>query len=690
MAVTLTLRDRSLERTNFIVDPRATLSGGDGWAKYDGGGAASLSHVTTGGPTGAPQFIRLTWSSNATGPQSGIVPPGAALEIGDYEVSIMVRTNAATGRTFGLSPEPYHADRMEFTQGVTTTGVNNTWVRVSATFRVLVPGGIRFLLGPLSGSNLTSGATIDATASIITEAPNPYSYFDGFSANAIWLGEADASKSLRYGIVPEEYEVSTYSVTEDSSPLTILDSSGSVGTFSATVRIPENPNNPVRIYGPGWLLGKEVDIEDSRFGFIPGTIDSFSMSNSGDMVSVSGTSRLGSLNVFSIQAQPFSGTLGDAFAYYLSLGGIDLWYDVDPEVADRPVNYIGWNGELWYYLKMMTSAQQCDISLVDGVITLRPSRTTEIVPDYTTQRSNSFGGGTLAQSVEAYYYQTNEIVDGLAYPAGGWTPETEVLNVNSGETTEYTIDLGASLSSFQEPVMVTSVAPDYDTSSVYTIVADDGLPVDPQAWADFGGSVTFALNPDTVSMTVTLVGAVDFPTDTGEFSKSFSVALASDTSGNRYSTLRIVGTGVAYTATKKTFRTGISATQTTTEVGVTIDNPFVTTLEGAYTAGVQAAKSFTGLTPTLSGTVIRVKTPDSDDPTFGNVAGARMYDSQTKRWFRVRSATISPSGISYDSAEDDLLWDDILSVYGGMTYGDIQTLNSELTYQEVRLAGART
>lgn len=687
MAVTFAIRDRFTEFTNYITNPRAASSPG-GWSHDPAGGSTALTYMGLGGPTGVPTFARCTWSSNATAPGGALYTPTTYLPAGKYRVSAMVRTNSTATRSIGLLINGSFSGT--FTPGPPTTGVANVWIGLTGTLVLNAPATVGLRVGWISGDLWANGVTLDATAVMIANSRTPLSYFDGNSDGAHWNGDTNNSSSTKWVTPPHEYEAASYSVTEDSSPLTILDSSGSVGTFSATLKVPENPSDPVRLYGEGWMLGKPVDIEDSRFGFVPGTIDSVSMSNSGDIVSVAGTTRLGSLNVFSIQAQPFSGTLGNAFVYYLSLGGITTEYEVDASIASRPVNYIGWNGELWYHLKMMASAQQCDIALIDGVITLRPSRSSEIVPDYTTQRSNSFGGGTLAQSVEAYYYQTNAITNGLAYPAGGWTPEVEVLNVNSGETTEYTIDLGASLASFQEPVMVTSVAPEYDASSVYTIIADDGLTVDPQAWADFGGSVTFALNPDTVSMTVTLVGAVDFPTDTGEFSKSFSVALASDISGNRYSTLRIVGTGVAYTSTKKTFRTGISAAQTTTEVGVTIDNPFVTTLEGAYTAGVQAAKSFTGLTPILSGTVIRVNTPDSDDPTFGNVAGARMYDYRTKRWFRVRSATISPSGVSYDSAEDDLLWSDILGVYAGMTYGDVQTLNSELTYQEVRLAGART
>lgn len=328
-------------------------------------------------------------------------------------------------------------------------------------------------------------------------------------------------------------------------------------------------------------------------------------------------------------------------------------------------------------------------------------------------------------------------------------PEVEVLNVNAGETAEYTLELSASLSSFQEPEMVTWVGQNHDSSSVYTVVADDGLPVDPAYWAAQGGNVEITLNDDTRSLSVVLTGPKGVQLSGGNVSKSFSLALASDTTGSRYSTLRIVGTGVRFDRQSKRIRTGVSPVHTSTEVGVTIDNPFINDLDSLYRAGTRAAKAFTGEASTYSSEVTTVTTRgdsgevvsmtygavqdalegelgsgfsyggaqnyyvsegfisygdvlewwlsqtahDFSNQTFGNVQGARIWDPTRKRWFRVRSATTTPSGIRIETADDDLTYEDVeeffKSIDPNITYGEVQLYRQGLTYEQERTVGLR-
>jgi len=72
---------------------------------------------------------------------------------------------------------------------------------------------------------------------------------------------------------------------------------------------------------------------------------------------------------------------------------------------------------------------------------------------------------------------------------------------------------------------------------------------------------------------------------------------------------------------------------------------------------------------------------------FGNVQGARIWDRKRRRWFRIRSATISPSGIQIGSADDDHLNGDVELAYTGITYGTVQTARGMMTYQQDRLVG---
>src|SRR5690606_9391720 len=221
----------------------------------------------------------------------------------------------------------------------------------------------------------------------------------------------------------------------------------------------------------------------------------------------------------------------------------------------------------------------------------------------------------------------------------------------------------------------------------------------------------------------------DIPVATGNTSRSFSLALASDTTGSRYSTLRIVGTGVAYERTLRRFRTGVPASKTSTEVGETIDNPMLTDFESVMRAGVRAAKLWTGLAPSLSGSVVAInRRGDSgnaqypkygdvqaehtgktygdveteytgktygqvraewyetvrdtfENQVFGNVAGARVWDQRTHRWYRVRSGSVSHAGITFSGVDDDLVYSDVETAMGGKTYGDVESARSGYSYE---------
>lgn len=552
------------------------------------------------------------------------------------------------------------------------------------------------------------------------------------------------------GETPKPYEALDFSVDEAATPLAAGDSSGQVGTFSVTIATPSllgstrSVNSILQSIGPSYLIGHSVRIFDSKKGFTLGEIDSANLSKDNATTTLSGTSRMGSLNVYGIQAQPFIGTLGAAFAYYLGLGGITTDLFVDDDISSRAVVFPGWTGELWFHLKQMAAAQDCDISLVSGVVLLRPIRKRVASNNRDTSRAVSFSTSTLAQSVEVYQYNNRAITNELVYPPGGWTPEVEVLNVNAGETSEYTLELSSSVSSIVQPTMLEFVAQNYSASSVYTIVADDGLPVPPAAWTEYGGSLKLTIDPGTTTLKVVLVGAVGLPTSAGVEATNFSVALGSDVTGNRYSTLRIVGSGVAFDKQKKRVRTGVPASKTSTEVGVTIDNPFISSTNDLYRAGTRAAKMYSGAVPSLTGTVISVnRRGDSGsasyptygavetelksvlggaatygqvqtyylttlglptyedvrqhwftvfqnndlDQVFGNVQGARIFDAKTARWYRVRQARPTPANISINSADDDLTHSDMLSYFSGRTYGSVQSARSTLTYDQDRMAG---
>src|SRR5690625_4662576 len=97
-------------------------------------------------------------------------------------------------------------------------------------------------------------------------------------------------------------------------------------------------------------------------------------------------------------------------------------------------------------------------------------------------------------------------------------------------------------------------------------------------------------------MVVKMKGASGIRLDNGEEATSFSLALSSDAGGSsRYSTLRIVGDGVLHENEKTlVVDTGIPEEVTGTEVGASIDNPFLFDRERVAKAASLAARQFSG------------------------------------------------------------------------------------------------
>src|SRR5690606_22861964 len=126
--------------------------------------------------------------------------------------------------------------------------------------------------------------------------------------------------------------------------------------------------HPINLYTQGWLEGQDVFLADTRYGFTLGEVTSTSFNRRQGTINVSCISRLGDLNDYNVQAQPFVGRLEDAFRYYCELGGVTVDVSVDASIADKHVEIPGWHGELWYHLKQLAAAQDCEVSLVAGVI----------------------------------------------------------------------------------------------------------------------------------------------------------------------------------------------------------------------------------------------------------------------------------------------------------------------------------
>lgn len=483
--------------------------------------------------------------------------------------------------------------------------------------------------------------------------------------------------------------IRSWQVTEDSTPLSASDTSGSTGILTATINAPDPDLEHVQDTGMKWLLDygpnilteKTLTFTDSRWGTLPGKVTS--VSRAPGSITITATTDLYRLNSYNVQAQPFDGTLGNLLRYYVGLSGLPGTPTIDSALNSRPVSTPGWKGELWYYLKLLAQAQEFDIALVNGILVFRLLRQNTVAPGRDTETGSDAPIGTLARSVEVYQWNNRSITNELVYPPGGWRKETEILNVNAGEFADYTLELSASVSSIVAPTFQTSVGPNDSGASVYTVVADDGFPVTQANWIAGGGSLAVTINPDTRSLNVRIRGAHRVPLSTGGWAKNFSIALSD--SESRYSTLRILGTGVAYSREKRVFRTGVTTNQTGTEVGATIDNPFLSTKNQVFRAGTRAAVMYAGPVPSLRKNVV---TAFPQQTTLGNLSGARVLDKATKRYYRSRSMNISPGGVS-GTFDDDLLHGDIDGFQISKTYGQVQASRNGASYRDDYLGGLR-
>lgn len=483
------------------------------------------------------------------------------------------------------------------------------------------------------------------------------------------------------------------------------------------------------------LSEKQIEFIDTSRGSTLGTIRQIENNRDAEFPwHITANTRLGDFNI-EVQALPVSGTLESAFEYYCALANIDSDIRVDPSIASTPVNFPGWRGNLWTHMKMMATGISADLNLISNVVVLRPVRQFVALTDRETSATPSLDNTDLALKQEVIWYDTERVSSGLIYPPGGWNPEVRVLSVNAGQTVETTLEVPASITSIEQPVAMASVAPGYSASSVYTVVGDDNIVIQPAQWAAYGGSLSVAISDDTRSLIVTMTGATGLVQINGQPMKTFRIALSAGTSDSTYSTLRIVGDSIQLNQQSLIIPTGVEPWRTGQEFAPTIDNPFLNTLDDAYSAGVRGARRHSGKTFSLSATVTAVNRrgergtanyppysyaqslwdaatyggvkainagmtyseraaifyaevqDDFDNQVFGNVVGARYYDRASARWYRVRDAS-TEWGIMNINADDDLLFGDVQKRFDSYTYGQVKLLElGGYSYYEANVRG---
>lgn len=293
------------------------------------------------------------------------------------------------------------------------------------------------------------------------------------------------------------YEVQSWRVQEDATPLIVGDSTGGVGTISLEVPYIENLFS---------IYGEPIVLEDDLRGKTVGYVDTVMQDRSTGVWTVEGASRLGKLNIYNVQAQPFIGILHDAIRYYLGLAGITDGWEVEEDIRDIRVMAPGWNGELWYMLKQLLSANHIEVSLTSGVIRFRRPRGLKVVGGFETQGSPEFGLTNVAKTVEVYCYETRELKNDVIYPAYRYNNAEEVISFTAGELQKIELEIHASVSSITQPKQVTRLDEFDFSQSAFLVTTDDGRVITPTEFQQHGGFLRVDVNEDTQSLTLWVRG----------------------------------------------------------------------------------------------------------------------------------------------------------------------------------------
>ena len=413
------------------------------------------------------------------------------------------------------------------------------------------------------------------------------------------------------GFQGHKTNISTYTYAEESTPTIPGDDSGGVGELSFSTLEADNSV---------WLYKSDFLFTDTFSGRVSGTLTGASTSDT--QTDVRGRSVMARLNTQRVYGA-VRDSLGTHIRNILDSVGIDLPI-IGSFVEFSGVVMPGVEKDAWVFLKEMCSALYQEISLVDQQIFVRRPRGRYINLTNISSESWDLNEDNLAQNVEVAYYNYTNISNAVAYPKGGWNPDVQVYQVDAGQTLVIDLPVDGYVTGFlDQPIPLLFVPRDSTpVASVYTVAGNDGLPVPVAQWTDNGGNVSVAAKDNGTTIEVTITGA-NIPT-----LAPFRLAVSSGPS-DFYSTLRIRALGFFFDRQVLTRPTGLTPAETSNVVGVTVDNPWISTVSDARNAAARVAMQYGMPNYTYSATARRVNRSQGSGPSIIYPTFAQWEAGQT-------------------------------------------------------------
>lgn len=556
--------------------------------------------------------------------------------------------------------------------------------------------------------------------------------------------------------------------------VTSWDSGSPQGLASRYEAAPSSVTPWLRSLAPEIFEGLNFTLEDSRYGRIPGRIDS--VSETDDTWEFTCISTLGLLNSRNVELPPVEATASQILRDYVRAGGVP-WVPiyVEPELDSEVLRLPRREGDLWVLLKQFAAGLNAEISVVDGVVILRRPRRLVTEPGRYFSRSVDSSNqdpkpGVILQTETLAPSESEETLGVNVYPQGFINQTLPVIAVAGGETSEVEVTLSSEVGDLFVPrhedvYRKVAVYDDLNAwvGDFYLNVGFEGSRVTPtallaqQIWLGNGWyrnyygftsadwSPLFSLSIQRVptsERTVLVTFKAPKVVDSDGRSRTFS--LASISGGAQVNGLNLYSTWAmqAGPLTDSTFPTGSRASKEDALDLLSSQNVSWTP-DRISSVGYAAARRASGRYRTLSGSVDRLRPPyesnyyssapyseaalfvgsrsyddvpgaysDVVNPVnyvevqrywdqnyessikswiFGNVSGSRVWDEASNNFYRIRSATITPAGISI-SAETDTVHGDVDPKYQAenLTYADVTTRTRNylpLSYEQASASG---
>lgn len=474
--------------------------------------------------------------------------------------------------------------------------------------------------------------------------------------------------AVKLTIADKPYDPTSYSISEDATPVKGGDSSGSVGTFDVT--IPERNFNQLLAHKA------EVTLSDSQWGSITGKVDKITRSDDGGTFSLNCIAETAELAVYNVTAKPYSGTLAGAVQAYIDLANSEITWWMPALIGNRPVSFIGWTGELWIQLKALALAQGLEINLMDGIVRFQIPGKITIPGERVVGRGADLGSNALADRAELYWYETRPLATGLVYPPHKDIENAQVYSIPAGQETEIMLELSASLSAIIQPTYQETIAPDAFGVSSISLTREGGEPVSVTEWERGGGHVRVEITDDPTRVKMIVRGPGFMGTGT------FRLATTKTHRFKEYTSIRLLGSGVDFMRNRVEVPTGVRPGLASSEMAPTQDNIFVTDASRAWDLCASHALTYSSpeLTSKFSGPKLGFPT------TLGRAPGARFYDQKARHWFRTKSVGYGPGEVTV-SGELDTRHSDSVKMYAGMTFNQVKAMHAGKTYEQVRNEG---